>query len=170
MKAFSLTNGLLSTTPVAQSSASFGFPGATPSISSNSNQDGIVWAIRASTPATLHAFEAADIATELYNSNESGARDQPGDYVKFSVPTVANGKVYVGTQTTIEAYGCLPAAAPVITAPGQVSSGSTGLSASVPAHGGSTYAWTLVGGTITAGQGTAEITFTAGSPAPCNSP
>ena len=165
MKAFSLTNGLLSTTPVALSSVGFSRPGSTPSVSSNGSSDGIVWAVRNNSgAAVLHAFDATNIATELYNSDQAGTVDQPGPYVKFTPPTVVNGKVYVATQNGLVAYGCLGAAAPIVTAPTQAVSGATGLSASVDSHAGSTYSWSISGGTIDSGQGTAAISFSAGVP------
>ena len=57
--------------------------------------------------ATLHAYDANNIATELYNSNQNSARDQPGPSVKFTVPTIVNGKVYVPTATQVSVYGLL---------------------------------------------------------------
>jgi fibronectin type 3 domain-containing protein len=54
-------------------------------------------------------------------------------------------------------------ATPVITSPGSTLPGTTGLTASIPSHSGSTYAWSITNGTITAGQASTQITFTAGS-------
>ena len=59
------------------------------------------------TAAVLHAYDATNVATELDNSNQAGTRDVPGAAVKFSVPTIANGKVYIGTQTDVDVYGLL---------------------------------------------------------------
>jgi hypothetical protein len=132
--AFSPSTGLFNTTPAAQTPSTFGFPGATPSITTTpSGTNGIVWAIDAGAygtsnggsaaagPAILHAYSASSIATELWNSTQAAAgRDTPGNAVKFTVPTVANGKVYIGTRgnddtqgngTTfgeIDVYGLLP--------------------------------------------------------------
>ena len=81
-------------------------------ISSNGMAEGIVWALRTENystvggHATLHAF-AADDLHEIYNSNKAGTRDLPGGSVKFTVPTVANGKVYVGTQSTLDVFGLM---------------------------------------------------------------
>jgi hypothetical protein len=57
----------------------------------------------------LYAYDAANLATQLYRSDTtSGAANAAGNAVKFSVPTVANGKVYVGTQTELTVFGLLP--------------------------------------------------------------
>jgi hypothetical protein len=92
---------LLDTTPAAQTSATFGFPGFTPSISSHGTQDGIVWGYEFSSSgnAVLHAFDATTL-DELYNSG-----DLLGAAIKFAVPTVFAGKVYVGTTGSLAAFG-----------------------------------------------------------------
>ncbi len=126
LKAFSISNGLIATTPQAQSSLAFSFPGATPSVSANGTNNGIVWAIQSdaydvSGPAILHAYNATNVSLEIYNSlqSDNGARDYPGPAVKFSVPTVANGKVYVGTQNGLAVFGTgLFVATPVISPSG----------------------------------------------------
>lgn len=110
LKAFALSGGLLSTTPVAQSSDFFGFPGATPSISANGASDGVVWTLQTDgyadgRPAVLHAYAAADVSQALYSSDQNGRHDRPGKAVKFAVPTIANGKVYVGGQKRLAVYG-----------------------------------------------------------------
>ncbi len=109
---FSLQGGLISTLPIAQSNKLFGYPGGAPAVSANGNRNGIVWALQVdryfkSSPAILRAFDAANISRELYNSSNA-TRDTAGPAVKFIVPTVANGKVYVGTQTELDVYGLLP--------------------------------------------------------------
>jgi len=106
------------TTPSSQSSTVYGYPGSTPSVSSQGASGGIVWSadvgaygVPAPTqgPAVLHAYDATNLGTELWNSSQAAAnRDQAGNAVKFSVPTVANGKVYLGTRTEIDVYGFLP--------------------------------------------------------------
>jgi hypothetical protein len=91
----------------SQSPTSYGWPGATPSISSQGTTNGIVWTIESSSPATLHAYDATNLNTELWNSSNSSS-DTAGDYVKFTVPTVANGKVYVGNSSQLTVYGLKP--------------------------------------------------------------
>jgi hypothetical protein len=96
VKAFSLHNGLLSTLPVSASSATFAELGTVPSISANGASNGILWTIDPA--AQLHAYDAADLATQLYQGST-------GSYVKFSTPTIANGKVYVGTLDSLVVFG-----------------------------------------------------------------
>ena len=110
LKAFTITNAHISTKPSALGQDFFGFPGATPSVSANGNKDGIVWAVQTdaydvSGPAILHAYAATNVAFEIYSSANAGTRDQLGGAVKFVVPTVANGKVYVGTQYGLSVFG-----------------------------------------------------------------
>ncbi len=112
LKAFAISNGVITTTPVSQSSSGFGFPGATPSVSANGRDNAMVWAIQSdayagSGPAVLHAYNATNVAVELYNSTQAdgGTRDNPGPAVKFTTPTVANGKVYVGAQYALSVFG-----------------------------------------------------------------
>lgn len=109
LKTYALSNGQLSLS--GQSTNSFRWPGATPVISANDANNGIVWALEANgsgAPAILHAYSAEDVSTELYNSNQNSGRDYPGPAIKFAVPTIANGKVYVGTSDQLSVYGLLP--------------------------------------------------------------
>jgi len=120
LKAFSVTASatqLLSTSPTSQSVQVFNYPGPTPSVSANGTSNGIVWALdnsafSSSCPSAcqvVYAYDATNLATQLYNSSQAAAnRDSSGGAVKFTVPTVANGKVYVGGQTTLTVYGLLP--------------------------------------------------------------
>jgi len=98
-------SGLLSTNPTSRSTVGIGNFGPTPSVSANGNSNGIVWIIQADGgSAVLRALDAANLATELYNSNLN-AGDNPGNGVKFTVPTIANGKVYVGTSSQLSVFG-----------------------------------------------------------------
>jgi hypothetical protein len=103
-KAFPISNGHLATSPSSQSGQTFGYPGSTPSISANGAANGIVWLIDNGTNQ-LRAYDAANLARQLYNSDQNGARDQLGSAVKFSTPTVADGHVFVGTANSVVIYG-----------------------------------------------------------------
>ena len=108
IQAFTITNAKLSTSAAAHTTTNFQYPGATPSISANGASNGIVWAVQNSNPAVLHAYDAITL-NELYNSNQAtGARDQFGNGNKFMVPTIVNGKVYVGTPNGVAVFGLLP--------------------------------------------------------------
>ncbi len=86
----------------------FGYPGTSPVISANGTSNAIVWAHETATVAVLHAYDPANLANELYNSNQaSGARDQFGVANTFMVPVVTNGKVFVGTQSAVAEFGLL---------------------------------------------------------------
>ncbi|MGH9775705.1 MAG: Ig-like domain-containing protein [Candidatus Acidiferrales bacterium] len=109
LKQFSIANATISTQPIFQSSTVFGFPGATSSISADGTSNGIVWTTEfTGGAAILHAYNAGDVSLELYNTNQApGNRDLAHVSVKFSVPTVANGKVYIGTQDHLDVFGLL---------------------------------------------------------------
>lgn len=108
VKEFQLRNGRLSGSPVDAGSHAYGYPGANMSVSSNGSSDGILWSIEASGQNVLHAYDANDISNELYNSDQnSSGRDHFGTAIRFTVPTVANGKVYVGGQTQLAIFGLL---------------------------------------------------------------
>ena len=107
MKAFGIANALLSSTPSSQTASSFAYPGVTPAISANGSTNAILWAVENSGGAgVLHAYDPANLATELYNSSQAGTRDNFSDN-KFITPTIANGKVYVGTPTGVIVFGLL---------------------------------------------------------------
>jgi hypothetical protein len=130
LQAFSFNannSGLLSTKPVSSSPETYFYPGPTPSISANGNTNGILWAIGADSGlAVLHSYDASNLANELFNTADN-PEQTPGPAVKFTTPTVANGKVYVGTQTQLAVYGLFgpPPAAPELASP---DNGATGIS------------------------------------------
>jgi hypothetical protein len=107
LKAFPVTNAKLALTPSSQSTHNFGYPGTTPSVSANGTTNGIVWAIENS-GAVLYAYDATDLTKELYNSNQAANNRDHFSGNKFIMPMVVNGKVYVGTQTSVAVFGLLP--------------------------------------------------------------
>jgi hypothetical protein len=109
---FSISGGKFSTSPKSQSHDSFGYPGSTPYISANGTQNGIVWDLEITTGSPigeLRAYDARSYATELYTSDQApNGRDRLGTVSTFSLPTVAHGKVYVGTyDAKLVGYGLL---------------------------------------------------------------
>jgi hypothetical protein len=97
---------MLNSTPASATSTQFAYPGASPSISGSSNL--ILWATENTSPAVLHAYRADNLAVELYNSNQAaGGRDNFGNGNKYITPTIANGKVYVGTTAGVGVFGLL---------------------------------------------------------------
>jgi hypothetical protein len=129
---FNPTTELFNESTASKSPGAFGYPGATPSVSSQGGSHGVVWTIDSSLygyaspnggvncyvvpvppactgPAILHAYNATNLAQEYWNSTlAANNRDQAGNAVKFVPPTIANGKVYVGTRTEVTVYGLLP--------------------------------------------------------------
>jgi hypothetical protein len=108
LKAFTISNAKLVAAPQSQSSTQFSYPGTAPSVSANGTANGIVWAHENTSPAVLHAYDATNLAHELYNSNQAaGNRDQFGAGNKYITPTVADGKVFVGTTNAVAVFGLL---------------------------------------------------------------
>ena len=109
LKAFAISNALLSTTPTRHSSNTFGYSGAVLSISSNGNADGVVWAMD-HTSGTLFAYDATNVTNPIYTTAQaSGGRDtfsSVGGH--FNTPTVVDGKVYFGTSSSLVVFGLLP--------------------------------------------------------------
>ena len=123
LKAFSFNannSGLISTSPTSESAKAFSFAAPSPIISANGNTNGILWGLDdsafgstcsgGSNCQVLYAYDATNLANMLYNSSQAGNnRDVPGGAVKFATPIVANGKVYVGSQLKVSAYGAVSA-------------------------------------------------------------
>jgi hypothetical protein len=107
---FPLQNGM--TQAPTTSTFQIGFPNAPPAISANGTNNAMVWIVKATkassgAAAVLYAFDATNVTNDIYNSAQSPA-DQAGPAVKFVIPTIANGKVYVGTAEEVDVYGLLP--------------------------------------------------------------
>jgi hypothetical protein len=115
VKAFSLQNGLLPNAPTSVSGETFAMLGTVPSISANRVANGILWTIDPS--GVLHAYDAVDLAQELYHGSA-------GSYIKFSTPTIANGKVYVGTANGLTVFGLQDTAPATLSVRGPVAPGS----------------------------------------------
>lgn len=107
LKAFPITNARLAAAPSSQSSRQFPYPGTTPTMSANGLSNAIVWAVENGSTAVLHAYDAANLGNELYNSSQAAnGRDQFAGN-KFITPVVANGRVYVGTPSSVAVFGLL---------------------------------------------------------------
>jgi hypothetical protein len=109
LRAYSVNNALLSSSPTSQTATLFTYPGTFPVVSANGSGNAIVWAYENTSPAVLHAYSATNLATELYNSNQaSNGRDQFGAGNKNIVPVVADGRVFVPTTNGVAVFGPLP--------------------------------------------------------------
>jgi hypothetical protein len=109
LKAFTVAGAKLSASPLSQSAAQFTYPGSAPSVSANGTSNAIVWAHENVNPAVLHAYDAGNLAHELYNSNQAANnRDHFGVGNKYITPTIADGKVFVGTTSGVAVFGLLP--------------------------------------------------------------
>ena len=107
LKAFSVSKAHIEPLPLSQSSLVFNYPGGVPAISANGSSNGIVWVVESGYGGTLHAYDASNLANELYNSQMNSSRDALGPFVKFSVPAIASGRVYVGTGNALAVFGLL---------------------------------------------------------------
>jgi len=109
LKAFAISSAKLVATPQSQSTTQFTFPGTAPSVSANGTANAIVWAHENTSTGALHAYDASNLAHEIYNSNQAaGNRDHFGAGNKYITPVVADGKVFVGTTNSIAVFGLLP--------------------------------------------------------------
>jgi hypothetical protein len=106
---FTIANGKITTTPTSQSADTYPFPSSTPSISANGSANGIVWNVDLNTDQ-VRAYDASSYADELYTTAQAAnGRDVPGPFPKFILPTVADGRVYLGTNNSLVGYGLLGA-------------------------------------------------------------
>ena len=115
MRAFKLTNGVLSTSATYKSSMVFPDRGGAHAVSASGSSNGILWAVQrngTTAPAVLFAFDPANssngVLNKLWDSSQSGTRDTMDVAAKFTIPLVANGRVFVTGQTQLTVYGLLP--------------------------------------------------------------
>jgi hypothetical protein len=119
--AYSLSNGVLSNRPVSQTTVSYARPNPS-SISALGTANGILWLVTSATAgSTLRAFDALNLATELYDSDQAGSRDTLGLAAHLVTPTIGNGRVYVATQSQLVVYGLLGAAPSLALSPTSLS-------------------------------------------------
>jgi len=105
---FAINAARVSASPTSSSSVHFAYPGTSPAISANGTSNGILWAHENTSPAVLHAYDAGNLANELYNSAQAAnGRDQFGAGNKFITPVIADGKVFIGTQSGVAVFGLL---------------------------------------------------------------
>ena len=108
LRAFAITAARLASTPASRTAVSFTYPGTSPAVSADGASNGIVWAHENSNPAVLHAYDAGNLAHELYNSSQApNGRDEFGPGNKFITPVIADGKVFIGTQSGVAVFGLL---------------------------------------------------------------
>ncbi len=110
IKGFGITNGVITSTPLSKTTTTFGDGYTTPSVSANGTSNAIVWIIQTDAfsgngPAILHAYNATNLSQELYNSSQNLGRDNPGAAVKYAVPVVADGKVFVRGEFSLSVFG-----------------------------------------------------------------
>ena len=156
LRLYGFANGAI-TGQTSMSNESAGTYSPSPSISANGTTNGIVWSLKTDNfgsqgQAILYAHDATNVATLLYASSQNATRDNPGASVKFAVPTITNGKVYVGTETQISVFGLLggqtQAATPVISPVGQSFTGSLSVTITDSTSGATIY-YTTDGSTPT---------------------
>ena len=148
-KQFSISNAVINTTPLSQSTATTGYPGSSLMVSANGVNNAIVWGLDSSAnqggPAILNAYNATNLAQQLYSSSQIPERDNPGLAIKYTMPTIANGKVYVGAVDSVSIFGSLNFLPPPTISPGGgVFSNAVTVSLTSPSNGVSIY-YTLDG-------------------------
>lgn len=169
MVGYPVSNASIPQIPTQVGSRIFGFPGVGPAVSANGTSNGIVWGLQRSgqsdSVTLLYACNATNISTDLYTSTNAGTRDALTNGIKFAVPTIVNGKVYVGGQSNVAVFGLLGGALEFSTANYSIPENAGKATITVNRVGGSqgavqvNYA-TVSGGTAVAGQ---DYTGTSGT-------
>jgi hypothetical protein len=159
LKAIALTNGLVSGAKVLTNTTAgtYNPPGATPSISANGTNSGIVWTLNTS-PPKLVACNATNLAADLYSS--TNARDQLGNGTKFAVPTVADGKVFVGSSNSVSVFGLLAGTFSFGSAAYSVPEANTNVTITVNRIGGTNGAVQVSYATVAGGTATNGVDYT----------
>jgi hypothetical protein len=165
LKAIALTGGALDgNTIVTNNNRTFNFPGATPSITAKGTNNGIVWALQMPTPlgspAVLVACNATNVATELYTSAINAGRDQLGAGVKFAVPVVADGKVFVGSSNSVSVFGLLAGTFSFSTSAYSVKEANTNVAVTVNRVGGTNGAVQVSYATVAGGTAVNGVDYT----------
>jgi hypothetical protein len=164
LQAYSLSNGLLSTSPVAQSVAMS--DRGLPSLSANGTTNGIIWLLRGPSylAPLLTAFNTANLAITYSSNQATGNRDTLGSVAHFATPTIANGKVYVGTTTQLTVYG-LMATLKAIGGSGQTGAVGTTLPTALSVKAVDAYSGNVIPGvTVTFSDGGAGGSFANPTP------
>ena len=166
LKSFAVTNGALAdNTVVSDTARTFNFPGATPSISANGTNNGIVWALQMpsglGSPATLVAANATNIASELYTSASVASRDQLAGSVKFALPTIADGEVFVGTSNSVSVFGLLAGTFSFNSASYSVQENGANATITVNRLGGTNGAAQVSYATVAGGSASAGVDYSA---------
>jgi hypothetical protein len=125
LRSFAVAAATMSPAPLQSAQENLGYPGATPCVSANGTNDAIVWVVQTSgfslsQPAILRAYDPNNLSQELYDSSASGTRDRPGIGMKFAVPIVTDGKVFVGTDKAINVFGLFPPPVLSVAGPGKL--------------------------------------------------
>jgi hypothetical protein len=112
LRVFSVRDGRVDATPASMAKTNCQYPGCGLSVSADGNSNGILWALQAgecasSEAAVLQAFSAVDLGTELYSSDQHGKRDDLGCGSRFAIPTVGDGRVFVGGSRQWSVFGLI---------------------------------------------------------------
>ncbi len=160
LRALQLANGELTGGVTTDFSRTYGFPGATPSITANGTNYGIVWTLQKATPQVLVANNATNVTQELYASSQAGTRDRLVSAVKFAVPTVADGRVFAGGSNSLAVFGLL--AGNISFSPAAFSIQKTNGNATITVSrlGGTNGAVQVSYATVTGGTATAGVNYT----------
>jgi hypothetical protein len=113
LKEFAVKDGSVSTTPESESAQRSNYSGGTPTVSANGQKNGVVWVVETKAwnggndSAILRAYDALDVSKELYSNEQNPSRDTAGQALRFTIPMVANGRVFIGVKKAVEVYGLL---------------------------------------------------------------